>query len=80
METETERERKTWGEGVGKEGESREGVRDREVGEGSRGWERDFNMGRELYLKFYRSFNSVKLRSTLNDLAVWPVSIRSYPY
>ena len=57
-----------------------EGVRDREVGEGSRGWERDFNMGKELYLKFYRSFNSVKLRSTLNDLAVWPVSIRSYPY
>lgn len=31
MEKETERERKTWGEGVGKEGESREGVRDRET-------------------------------------------------
>ena len=55
-------------------------VWEREVGEGSRGWERDFNMGRELYLKFYRSFNSVKLRSTLDDLAVWPILIRSYPY
>lgn len=55
-------------------------MRDREVGEGSRGWQRDFNMERELYLKFYRSFNSVKLRSMVNDLAVWPISIRSYPY
>ena len=51
-----------------------------EVGERSRGWQRDFNMGRELCLKFYRCFNSVKLRSMVNDLAVWPISIRSYPY